>query len=281
MQEPFNLREPEPILVLDQLEETLAHFLKLLSSLRRNEWERPTPCEGWSVKDVALHLLGVEIGNLSVRRDQFHLAGGTSSWEEQVSTVNQWNQVWVEAARRISAPHLIELLEFSGQKAYTFFRSLDLFRLGAPVSWAGPEPQPVWFDVAREYTERWHHQQHIRDAVGKPGLKEPRYLKPVLETFVRAMPHAFRMTTASEGTTITLTIQGDSGGQWTLLQEQDGWGFFQGVASDPDAEIVLDQDVAWRLFTKGIGEEDAGKFVTIKGKRRLARPVFGMTSILA
>ena len=36
------------------------------------------------------------------------------------------------------------------------------------VNWAGPEPAPIWLDPAREYTERWVHQQHIRDAVRNP-----------------------------------------------------------------------------------------------------------------
>ena len=60
------------------------------------------------------------------------------------------------------------------------------------MSWAGPEPAPVWLDLAREYTERWHHQQHIRDAVNKPGLKDPHWMAPVLAAFVWAMPHAYR-----------------------------------------------------------------------------------------
>ena len=51
-----------------------------------------------------------------------------------------------------------------------------------PIDWAGPEPAPIWLHVAREYTERWVHQQHIRDAVGRPGLNERRWLGPVLES---------------------------------------------------------------------------------------------------
>ena len=34
------------------------------------------------------------------------------------------------------------------------------------VAWAGEERSPAWFDVARELTERWHHQAHIRLATG-------------------------------------------------------------------------------------------------------------------
>jgi uncharacterized protein (TIGR03083 family) len=41
----------------------------LLASLPDGDWALPTPCPGWSVHDLAAHLLGAELGNVSVRRD--------------------------------------------------------------------------------------------------------------------------------------------------------------------------------------------------------------------
>ncbi len=84
-----------------------------------------------------------------------------------VAAIDRQNAVWVTGARRISPRLLIELLEMTGELTEAYFTSLDMTALGMPVDWAGPEPAPVWLDVAREYTERWVHQQHIRDAVGK------------------------------------------------------------------------------------------------------------------
>jgi hypothetical protein len=52
-------------------------------------------------------------------------------------------------------------------------------------------------ELAREYTERWLHQQHIRDAVGAPGQTDPRFLAPVLATFAHAFPVALRRVTAA------------------------------------------------------------------------------------
>ena len=174
------LSNPKPIIVIDLFQETLDHLLELFYELCEEEWNIPTICTGWSVKDVALHLLGVEIGNISSRRDQHNLGRTMSDWNELVDYINIWNQEWVDVSGRISSPLLIELLDYVGEKAYEYFRSLDPFEIGGSISWAGSEPQPVWLDIAREYTERWHHQQHIRDAVKKPGLKEPKFLSPVL-----------------------------------------------------------------------------------------------------
>jgi hypothetical protein len=43
---------------------------------------------------------------------------------------------------------------------------------------AGETRSANWFDIARESTERWHHQQQIPLAVGKPALLTPRFYAP-------------------------------------------------------------------------------------------------------
>jgi uncharacterized protein (TIGR03083 family) len=48
----------------------------LLTSLKGGDWVQPTSCPGWSVHDVAAHLLGVELGNVSARRDRWGWARG-------------------------------------------------------------------------------------------------------------------------------------------------------------------------------------------------------------
>ena len=210
------LSNPKPIIVIDLFQETLDYLLELLYKLSEEEWNTPTICTGWSVKDVALHLLGVEIGNISSRRDQHNLGRTMSDWNELVDYINIWNQEWVDVSGRISSPLLIELLDYVGEKAYEYFRSLDPFEIGGSISWAGTEPQPVWLDIAREYTERWHQQQHIRDAVKKPGLKEPKFLSPVLETFAWALPYTFRHVSEPDGTSITLSVSGERSFNWVM-----------------------------------------------------------------
>jgi uncharacterized protein (TIGR03083 family) len=267
--------------VIDLFPEMLDELLGLLTGLCAEEWRKPTACPGWSVKDVALHLLGVEVGNLSQRRDGHALGLSLAGWEELVAFINDWNQAWVHIARRISSRLLIDLLQFTGVQMCEFFRSLDPYAMGGPVSWVGPEPAPVWLDLAREYTERWHHQQHIRDAVGRPGLKQPKYFAPVLAAFARALPRTFEGTRAAEGTSVTLTIAGASGGQWSLRQEEGDWRFYEGALDRPDAQVILDEDVAWRLFTRGLGQHQAWEHVALIGDRALGMRVFEMVSIIA
>ena len=218
------MRPPDPVEVLKLFPEERAQLLHLLTGLRPDQWALPTVCPGWSVKDIALHLLGDDLGRLSRGRDQFLSPVQPEADETIVEFVNRLNELWVTATRRLGPRVLCDLLRVTGEWMLEYFGTLDLNALGGPVSWSGPEPAPVWLDVAREYTERWHHHQQIRDALGAPGLFETRLFAPVLATFVRALPHTFRNVDAADGSTVHLRITGQAGGEWSISRKTVGAG---------------------------------------------------------
>jgi uncharacterized protein (TIGR03083 family) len=272
---------PPPIDVLALLPEVQEHLLRLLTGLTEDEWGRSTVCSGWSVKVVALHLLGVNLGNLSDRRDQFDDPWWSTASGDTIADLNTWNETWVVAARRISPRLLCELLAFTGDTVSRYYASVDLTATGNSVWWAGSGPSPVWLDVAREYTERWVHQQQIRDAVGKPGLKEPRYLGPVLAAFVHALPRALHAISAPEGTLVRLVVAGEAVGTWVAVRGRDRWMLGEDVGGEADATVTVQQDIARRLWTKGIGVDDAQKLIDAEGNSELAERVLQMVSIMA
>ncbi len=275
------LRDPEPIMVVDLFQPMLDALLELLAGLSEDDWGILVSPGGWTVKELAQHLLGGDIGILSRQRDAYR-PGETpiASWDELVALINALNDSWVSATRRISPRLLRELLAFTGPQICDYVGSLDLSALGAPVNWAGPEAAPVWLDVAREYTERWHHQQQIRDVVGRPGLKEPRFFAPALDAFVRALPHTYRAIAAPEGTCIALRIMGDSGGAWLLRHEQN-WRLYVGEYPGADATVWIDQAIAWRLFTRGITKDQAAAQAQVSGDQALGDTALTMVSVIA
>ena len=275
------LQPTDPVITASLFPRLLEGLLELLRELGDEDWSRSTACLGWSIKDVALHLLGGEIGNLSSRRDDHSIRIASKGWGELVGSVNDWNREWLDAARRISSPLLIDLLELTGGQMAMYFESLDPYSIGGSVSWVGKDPVPVWLDIAREYTERWHHQQHICDAVDKPGFKDPQYFAPVLATFAHALPRTFRQAEAAENTVLTLTIDGESGGQWSVRREGATWEFYEGTSDQPDAEVVVDEDIAWRLFTRGIRPDKASEVTMVKGDQTLGSIILDMVSIIA
>lgn len=275
-----------PIVTVELFPQERSALLQLLSTLPDEQWANPTVCPGWTVHDVALHLLGDDIGIISSRRDGYKEPFASadldlSQWHTLVSFINQRNELWVQSTRRISPRLLCEFLQVTGVAIASHFAQLDQFALGVPVHWAGPEPAPVWLDTAREYTERWLHQQHIRDAVGQPGLKERQWLVPVLETFVHALPQTLRQIDSPTGTKVQLSITGEAGGKWSAVRADQTWILSTDAASMPDAKVTVDQDIAWRLFTKGISREEALQHVRQEGNMLLANKILDMVSIIA
>jgi Mycothiol maleylpyruvate isomerase N-terminal domain len=53
-------------------------LVDLLASLDKGEWNAPTPCPGWSVHHLALHLVHDDLRRLSARRERpcWHVAVG-------------------------------------------------------------------------------------------------------------------------------------------------------------------------------------------------------------
>lgn len=276
------MKPPQLIIVADLFPPILESLLELLSGLSADDWNKPTACPRWSVKDIASHLLGGDVGILSRKRDGYDYSGSDAiRWEDLVTLINRLNDTWVTATSRMSPRVLCELIKLTGEQVCDYFKSLDPHAIGGPVDWASSEPAPVWLDLAREYTERWHHQQQIRDAVERPGLKEPRFFGPVLDAFVRALPRTYAEVDSEDGTLIALQITGDSGGEWFLLRESDRWNLYVEAGKAADAELVIDQDLAWRLFTKGVSKDEALARSTLLGDRTLAIKALDMVSVIA
>jgi uncharacterized protein (TIGR03083 family) len=274
------MESPDKIIVVDGFAPLRTHLLTLLAELGEDDWTRPTAAPRWSVKDVAAHLLGGDIAILSGKRDGFRLPQKIQGYDQLIELVDRLNAEWVLAARRMSPRLVRELLAFTGPEVEACFASLDPMGMGSAVSWAGPDPAPIWFDLAREFTERWHHQQQIRDATGRPPLYDPYFLSPVLDTFVRALPHAFCNAMAPAGTSVRFEISGEAGGVWFVYKAEEAWTLLLDSTAEPATNVVIAQNAAWRLFTKGMDREKARSLAVVGGIADLAAPIFGTTAII-
>ena len=280
-----NVQHTNPIMVIELFPQERKQLLDLFSTLKAEEWEKPTICPGWTVKDIGLHLLGDDTGYLSGARDHFSNPffqnRNLHEWKSLVKNINEANELWVGATARISPKLLIALLELTGKQFYEYVQSLDLTAINGVVSWAGPEPAPVWLDIAREYTERWVHQQQIRDAVNKPGLKEKRFFHPVLDTFVRALPHTYKDVPVTDTIVIKFVVTGESGDRWHLVGEANIWSLSQEVKLQPVAVVTMDQETCWRLFTKGMNKDQARAKTAIEGDQKLGERLLEAVSVIA
>jgi uncharacterized protein (TIGR03083 family) len=272
-----------PILCAHLLRRVDEQLIELLRSLEPGEWEIQTIAPSWKVRDVAAHLLDTVLRKLSMVRDSCYVeAVDIRSPQDLVTMVNRLNREGVTVYRRLSPIVLIDLMKMACEQSAQFHESLDPFaRAAFAVSWAGEEESLNWFDTARELTERWHHQQQIRLATNRPGIVTPDLYHPVLDCFARGLPLLYRNTDAPIGTMVVVEISGECGGRWFLSREAAGWALGKGDAGDPAARVTIPQDLAWRIFTRGLDRKTAREQVQIQGDRRLGERVLDLTAVVA
>jgi hypothetical protein len=176
---------------------------------------------------------------------------------------------------------LFALLVDNSTQIVDLWKRADLDELGEPVSWAGPEPAPIWLDAARDYTEYWAHQQQIRDAVGIPLLDDPEFLGPVVDTFMRALPFTLRESTAPKGKQVSYSVSGGSGGTWTATRSAHCWTLDRGASTRASiSSVSTDPDTFWRLCTRNVRLDEVRDRIKTKGDGQLCATMLTMVTII-
>jgi uncharacterized protein (TIGR03083 family) len=274
---------PPPILTAHLFEELDGRLIDLLESLSADEWRRPTIVPTWNVKQVAAHLLDTATRRLSLVRDQEPASTPQVRSDRQLTDfINDLNASGVEVFGRLSPRVLLSLTRVVVRDLHQYLAGLDPFAPAAfAVSWAGEKTSPNWFDTARELTERWHHQQQIRLAVDRPGIMTRRLYGPVIECFMRGLPHAYRSIASAPGDVAVIQVKGECGGTWHLERAEDRWALTDSAdATKIVARTTIPQEIAWQIFTKAIPLPSARERVSIEGDERIGTAVLGMIAIV-
>lgn len=271
-----------PIICAHLLRKVDTALLDLLRSLSVAEWDLQTVAPRWKVRDVAAHLLDTALRKLSLVRDSWFVENVClQSPQDVIAYVDRLNNEGVTVYRRLSPTAMIDLTVLACDQSATFHESLDPF---APatfnVSWAGEEESQNWFDTARELTERWHHQQQIRLATGRPGIMIRELYHPVLDCFVRGLPFSYRQIDAPTGTAVLLEVSGESGGKWAVARGAKGWSFAREYPKEIACKVILPDAIAWRVFTKGISRDAVRSQIEVEGNEALAAGILGLTAIV-
>ena len=167
------------------------------------------------------------------RRHTSGLLPTDGDYRDFVRSLDAKNERWVLGAGGLSQRVVVELLRWSGDQVDQFYRSIDL-EGSSGVIWASGGSVPRWFDLCRDLTERWVHQRHIRDAVGRPGDHD-RFLADVLRTFVWAFPHQYTAD-APDGTIVQIGL--GVGGTWHLVRSDRRWNLEGGPQRPPKRCLI-------------------------------------------
>jgi uncharacterized protein (TIGR03083 family) len=271
-----------PVPVLAAFHKVNDALPELLRGFTPEDWKLPTVHRDRSVKDLTAHLLQTSLARVSGARDGYRSpTPSTAGGSDLIAMIQRRNSEFMTAMRWVSPQVLIELLEVYDRAMMEVFEKLDPDGVGIGVAWAGEAVSRNWFDIAREYTEKWHHQQQLRDATGRPPLYQDSLLEPVLETFARGLPFAFRSCAAQDGAAVELTVTGPVTLQWTLRRAQGEWSLWSGADPDAQSRVAMPADVAWRVWTTGLSPKEARGRMEIRGNEAMATPIADFVAIMA
>jgi hypothetical protein len=279
------MKKPEVIEVRHLFPELYSELLELLQNISVDEWNYPTSSSKWTVKDVVAHLIDTDLRRISFQRDHLIPQSNSASITEVkqfVEYLNYLNNTWVDASKRLSPGVLVDLLNYIKLEVPKMLNSLDMNGKALfGVWWAGEEESKNWFDIAREYTEKWYHQQQIREALGKPLLVEQKWIHPLIDTFVRGLVPAIYQKVFPDiiNATVFLEVEDIIDGKW-IMKKNNSWELFVGDTLDYSSKVIMNADTAWRLFSKNISKEEARKRITIEGDIDLGLVMLELTTFM-
>jgi uncharacterized protein (TIGR03083 family) len=256
-------------------------LLEVLGGLTPAEWDAPTVAPGWRVRDVAAHLLDGDVRVLSLRRDG-HTPRRSPGAEGLQAFLDRLNADWLGATDRLSSRLIVEFLALTGPQVAAHYMGLDPRGPAYfAVAWAGEAVSENWMDIGRDFTERWHHQQQIRDATGRPALDGREWLSPVLAIAVRALPVACAALFGREGDALAVELTDAGNSVWSVEHDGERWCLRGGAADRPRARVTIDGMTAARVWHKLIAPDIARTRARIEGDEELASAALRALAVMA
>jgi hypothetical protein len=185
---------------------------------------------------------------------------------------------WASAFEGVSPRILVEMVGKYQDELYEYLQGVPpLGEAHFPVSWAGEEKSLNRFDIAREYTERWHHQMQIREALGEEPLYGEDLYFPVIDTFMKALPYHYREREMRRGYLLCIEVGDEAGWKW-CLRWGDGPELAPFADGSPDTVVSLRKEDAWKIFTRW---DDGNSYnAVVSGDQALGRHILGMKCLL-
>ncbi len=193
-------------------DEEFRRFAAQCASLTDEEWVRSTDCTGWTVRDVALHVLGSADAQAS-RKEFAHQFVRGIPVNRQIDShhwVDGINELQIRERRSLSNDELVAQLTAVGPNAVAGrwatpapMRHVPI-PFGAPVGWVG-----LWYLLDVGFTrDVWAHRIDLAAATGRPMELSPEHDGRLVADLVAEWA-------GIHGQPFVLVLDGPAGGTYT------------------------------------------------------------------
>jgi len=203
--------------ILTALHEQHSELAALLEPLDEADWQRPTPCEGWTVADVVLHLAQTdELARASAQRrfaDGLELlAGGL----DRQGNVDDGAAAMVTRERGITSEARFERWRTGAAALRATLASSDPHQR---VDWVAGQLSTQTLATTR-LAECWIHTGDVAAALGKTQVPTDR-LEHVARLAWRTLPYAFARAGRELAGPVAFELQAPSGARWHFVPVTD------------------------------------------------------------
>ncbi|MEU1488253.1 maleylpyruvate isomerase family mycothiol-dependent enzyme [Streptomyces sp. NPDC005752] len=244
---------------------------ELVKPLAEGEWNRRTPCPGWSVRDIISHVIGMECEQLgdprpihTLPRDLYHVQNDQQRYME----------MQVDVRRHHTAPEMTSELE------YTLIRRMRQLRnesrapetmVRAPL---GAE-QTLELALRMRAFDVWVHEQDLRATLGQPGNLDSPGALIVRDTLLIGLAKVVAKDAgAPAGSAVVLDVHGPLEFLRTVRVDGEGRGTVDGAPSlGPAVTLSMDWETYYRLACGRVRAQAVEDRIKIDGDRDLAAEI--------
>ncbi|MGA6201341.1 maleylpyruvate isomerase family mycothiol-dependent enzyme [Streptomyces avermitilis] len=218
---------------------------ELVTPLVEGEWNRRTPCPGWSVRDFVSHVIGLDCEMLgdprpihTLPRDLFHVTN-----EHQ-----RYMEMQVDVRRHHTAPEMTSELEYTVIRRN---RQLRNESRAPETKVRGPlGSEPTLEEAMRNRAfDVWVHEQDLRAALGRPGNLDSPGAYITRDELLAALPKVVAKNAgAPAGSAVVFDVHGPVEFLRTVRVDAEGRGSIDGTPSlGPAVTLTLDWETYYRL----------------------------------
>ncbi len=240
--------------VVDALAETWGAIESVLEGRPASDFDAPTACPGWSVRDVLAHLVGFE-----------RMLQGEPAPEHEGeypdyvrNPIGELNEAVIAHWRRRSLAELREAFRVTTAAAIARLRELS-DEEWERVGWSPEGERPYHRFMETRVLDSWIHLGDLRDALGLEGDDHGPGEAVVLGRFTDALPFVLgRRVGAPEGARVALDLRGARGARHVVAIE-GGRGVALTPAAEAENELVTTTALFWR---RAAGRVDASRVLS-------------------
>lgn len=260
---------PEPSFFVEALASTVEATANICAPLSDEQWNRPTGCPGWSVKDTVAHLYGLERVLAGHPEPDHELVG---EFPHVHGETGRYMERHVDARRGLSGAQVLEEFNETWTARLAYLRSLDPdgFASNAP----GPmgSRAPLGKSLPIRVFDCWAHEQDIRRAIGRPGGLDSDAATVSLTTCKRVAPSVLAAT-VPDGSSVVFELDGPNGGQLAAAYAGGAATVLDQAPDDPSVVLSL-TDEMFAFLCCGRSDTPPGE-VKMRGNTSLGEAIVG------